>query len=166
MFGKKNTEVKISTLIGRGSELQGDFKAAGSARVDGKVNGNVTVEGTLIVGSTGAVSGNVEAEAVLIGGEVTGDIIAPSKAELTETAKVWGDVTTAVIVIDEHAVFQGRCNMNQEVPEKKAKPNNAKAARVGKRSAKAAIEEALKEVHEEELKEAREAEGEESALQE
>lgn len=158
MFNKKNTEVKIDTLIGRGSEVNGDFKAAGSARVDGRISGSVIVEGTLIVGSAGSVNGNVEAEAVLIGGEVMGDISASAKAELTETARVWGDITTAVIVIDEHAVFQGRCNMNQEAPEKKARVNSAKASRAGKKSAKAAIAEALKEVQEEELKEFREPE--------
>jgi len=144
----KEKQVQISTLIGKGSELEGDFSVQGSARIDGKVNGNVTVTGTLIVGSKGSISGNVSAKAVVIGGEVLGDINAPEKTELTATAKVLGDIATQIIVIDENAVFQGKCDMNQAAPDKKAKSRVAKATRAGKKTAKAAIAEALKEVEE------------------
>lgn len=154
MLGNKEKQIQISTLIGKGSELAGDFSVEGSARIDGKINGNVTVNGILIVGSTGSVSGNVSAKAVVIGGEVLGDINAPDKTELTATAKVLGDITTAVIVIDEKAIFQGKCDMNQATPDKKKKSRTAKAARVGRKSAKAAIAEALKEVEEEARREA------------
>lgn len=166
MLAKKDNEIKISTLLGQGAELSGDFFVPGSARIDGSVDGNVTVEGTLIVGTTGAISGNVTAEAVIIGGEVLGDVEAAQKAELTSTAKVLGDITTAVIVIDEHAVFQGKCNMNQPVPDKKAKAKTAKAAKASKRSAKAALAEALREVQEAEDKERQEAMEQEAAGQE
>lgn len=148
MLGKKNTEVKISTLLGKDSECVGDFSAKGSVRLDGKITGDVTVTGTLIIGAAGSVSGNITAEAVVIGGEVLGNVTAPEKAELTETAKVLGDIATKVIVIDEHAVFQGKIDMNQEVPGKRNKPN-IKAVRAGRKTAKAAIVEALKEVEEE-----------------
>ena len=154
MLGNKEKQIQLSTLIGKDSELSGDFVVEGSARIDGKVNGNVTVNGVLIVGSTGNISGNVSANAVVIGGEVLGDINAPEKTELTATAKVLGDITTAVIVIDEKAIFQGKCDMNQATPDKKTKSRTAKATRAGRKSAKAAIAEALKEVEEEAKKEA------------
>ena len=124
MLGKKNADTKMSTLIGAGAELTGDFTLDGSARIDGK-----------------------------IGGEVTGNITAPEKAELTASAKVLGDIATKVIVIDEHAVFQGKIDMNQTVPDRKGKARTAKAVRAGRKSAKAAIAEALKEVEEEEKRE-------------
>lgn len=124
MFWKKEQEVKITTLIGEGAELDGGFRAPGSARVDGHVNGSVSVTGTLIVGTTGRINGDVTADAVLIGGEVSGNIKAPQKAELTGTAKVIGDIATAVIVVDENAVFQGKCDMNRaEADEKPAEEN-------------------------------------------
>lgn len=148
-MGNKEKQVQISTLIGKGSELTGDFSAQGSARIDGRVNGNVTVTGTLIVGAAGIICGNVSAKSVVIGGEIQGDVTSPEKTELTATAKVLGDIATGVIVIDENAIFQGKVDMNQAAPDKKAKSRTAKATRVGKRSAKAAIAEALKEVEEE-----------------
>lgn len=153
MFGKKNEQIKLGTLIGESTELGGNLSAKGSARVDGHVEGDVTVEGTLIVGASGRISGNVSAEAVLIGGEVLGNVSAPKKAELTASAKVLGDIATAVIVIDEHAVFQGRVDMNQEVPNKKAAAAKKPAPRPGRKSAKAIMEEALREVEAEETQE-------------
>ena len=145
MFGKKEEEIKLTTLIGEGARLGGDFYALGSARIDGFIGGNVSVEGTLIVGVSGKISGDVTADAVIIGGEVEGNIIAPKKAELTNTAKVMGDIRTAVIVIDEHAVFQGKCSMDPAEPDKKAAALAEKAANASKSSAKAALDEALKE---------------------
>lgn len=154
MFGKKEEEIKITTLIGEGSTLGGNFSAMGSARIDGRVDGNVTVEGTLIVGATGSIYGNVKADAVIIGGDVEGNVIAPTKAELTGTGRVQGDISTAVIVIDENAVFQGKCNMNQSESDEKQQAMAVKAVNASKKSAKAALEEALREVHEAEKREA------------
>lgn len=144
---KKNKELIITTLIGKDAECNGDFSAKGSARIDGCVNGNVTVTGTLIVGVTGSINGDVSAQSAIIGGEVIGNVTAAEKTELTQTARVIGDITTMVIVIDEKAVFQGGCNMNQETTGKRPKPA-ARAVRAGRRSAKEAIAEALKEVEE------------------
>lgn len=154
---KKNKELIITTLIGKGAECGGDFSASGSARVDGCINGNVTVTGTLIVGVTGSINGDISAQAAIIGGEVIGNVTASERTELTQTARVIGDINTDIIVIDEKAIFQGGCNMNQETGSKRPKPA-ARAVRAGKKSAKEAIAEALKEVEEE----SREAVSEES----
>lgn len=149
MLGKKDVDVKISTIIGRGCECFGDFTSNGSMRMDGVVNGDLNVNGTIIIGATGVVNGNILAKAAIIGGQVLGNVEAPEKIELIATAQVFGDVTTSVLVIDEKAIFQGSCNMNKEVPTGKHK-SNGKAVRSGRKTAKAAIVEALK-ADEEEL---------------
>ena len=143
MLNKKDKEIRIGTLLGRGTELEGDFSAEGSVRIDGIIKGNVTVSESMIIGATGNIEGNISAKSIIVGGEVLGNIDAPEKAELTATARVLGDITTNLIVIDEHAVFQGKCDMNQAVPDRKTR---SKAVRAGKKSAKAALAEALREV--------------------
>lgn len=153
---KNKKEIRITTILGAGSEVNGDFSAEGSARIDGKVTGNVTIAGTLIVGVSASISGNLDAESVIIGGKVLGDVTVKEKAELTATAKVFGDITTKAIVIDENAVFQGKCDMNQEATEDRTA--NRREVRAAKKSAKAAIAEALREVEEEEKREAEEEE--------
>ena len=141
----KNNDVKITTIIGKGAECNGDFSAEGSVRIDGTINGNVMVTGTLIVGATGSINGDVDAKSTIVGGEIIGDVRVADRTELTGTAKLIGNITTAIIVIDENAIFQGSCNMNQDVPGKRTRPAS-KVVRAGKKSAKEAIEEALKEV--------------------
>lgn len=143
MIGKKNDEIRITTLLGSGSVVGGDFSAQGAARIDGRVDGNVTVKGSLVVGVGAVINGDITAERVLIGGEIYGNINAPAKAELTSTAKVQGNLTTSVLVIDENAVFQGGCDMTQAAEA--SRRDVKQAVRASEKSAQAALEEALKE---------------------
>lgn len=139
----KNKEVRITTIIGNGSECNGDFSSDGSVRVDGCINGNVTVAGTLIVGTTGVINGDIEADSAIVGGEVFGNVTIKEKTELISTARVIGNIVTTLIVIDERAIFQGNCNMNQDVNERRSRPSS-KAMRAGRKQAKDAIDDALK----------------------
>ena len=143
----RKKEVQITTIIGRGTECGGDFRADCSVRVDGTIQGNVTVSGMLMVGAAGCINGDVEAGEVVVGGEINGNIHAARRTELTASARVIGDITTSVIVIDEKAIFQGRCDMNQETLGKRQKPA-ARVLRASRKSAREAIAEALKEVEE------------------
>jgi len=153
-------ETSINSILGKDSEFIGEFITKGSARVDGSVNGNVKVSGLLIVGVSGYINGNVEAHDALIGGEVLGNITTEGKTELSSTARVLGDINNKTIVIDENAIFQGKCNMNQDLSDaKRRKTATSKAIRMGKRSAKDAIAEALKEVEEDEKLETMESTG-------
>ncbi len=114
----KKIEKNITTIIGKDAVCDGGITAPGSVRIDGVVKGSVKVTGALVAGPDSVIEGDVEAASVLIGGVVNGNITAPEKTELTQTAKITGDITTGIIVIDEKAIFQGKCNMN--IPEAEA----------------------------------------------
>ncbi len=139
-------EVQITSIIGMGAECNGDFTASGAIRIDGTVNGNVIVTDMVILGATGCINGDISAQKVVIGGEVYGNLNVPEKVELTSTARVIGDITTNGIVIDEKAIFQGRCDMNQDAG-KRPRPSS-KVVKAGKKSAKLVVAEALKEMEE------------------
>ncbi len=119
MFGNKNNAVEdsalleqVGTIIGPGAVLEGPLTTKDSTRIDGTVKGNVTVSGALIVGQDGKVIGTISALNVYVAGEVTGNITAPQgKIEISDTGKVNGDITCKGIIIDENAVFQGKCEM-------------------------------------------------------
>lgn len=143
----KKAEAKISTIIGKGTVVNGDFQAEGSVRLDGIIEGDVKVSGTLILGAAGKVNGTVDAAVAVIGGEVMGDVNAPEKIEITATAKVIGNIKTNAIVIDEKAIFQGQCDMNQEVAEgAKLRKRVVREPKAGRKSAKDALKAALQEV--------------------
>lgn len=137
----RKSETQISTIIGMNAVCDGDFKAEGAIRIDGTVNGNVTVTDTVIVGVSGCINGDINSQKVIIGGEVYGNLNVPEKVELTSTARVIGDITTNGLVIDEQAIFQGRCDMNQDA-SKRPKPNRREMKEMQK-EAKAAVSDAL-----------------------
>ena len=140
----RKNETQISTIIGMNAECDGDFKAEGSIRIDGTVNGNVTVTDTVIVGASGCINGDINAKKVIIGGEVYGNLNVPEKVELTSTARVIGDITTNGLVIDEQAIFQGRCDMHQDA-SKRPKPNRRELKAMQK-EARSAVSDALRDM--------------------
>ena len=118
MFGsKKDNSVdpaleQVGTIIGPGAILDGPLTTKDSTRIDGTVNGNVTISGALIVGQEGKITGTVSAMNAYVAGEITGNVSAPQgTVEISDTGKVIGDVTCKGIIIDENAVFHGNCEM-------------------------------------------------------
>lgn len=149
MERKNDVNAKIRTILGEGAVVEGDFRATGSTRIDGVVNGNVSVDGTVILGVKGKISGDILASSALIGGEVIGNIEVAERLEASSTARIFGNIKTKILVIDEHAIFQGGCDMNQDTSAvKKNIGKSSKAAKAARKTARATIEDALKDVNE------------------
>jgi cytoskeletal protein CcmA (bactofilin family) len=53
---------------------------------------------------------------VLIHGEVVGDVHATERVELRSHARVFGDVESPVIVMEEGVLFEGSCRMTKDRP--------------------------------------------------
>jgi len=78
--------------------------------------------------STLKVNGNITAETVVIDGEVSGEVAA-DKVEIGNTGKVYATITSAVFVIQEGGVFEGRKKMKialikEEQPKSKTEKDN------------------------------------------
>ena len=118
--GKPNETVdtasdQISTFIAPGAIVDGPLTTKESTRVDGTVNGNVTVNGSLILGQDAKINGAVTATNLFLAGDITGNVSCGSgKVEISDTGKLIGDLTAKSLVIDENAVFQGQCTMTTE----------------------------------------------------
>jgi len=116
MFGKKKEEVffdKMDTLIGADSSFQGIITATGTIRVDGKFEGEISCTGDLVIGEGGKVKANVKVRNLLLSGELEGNVAVQGRIEITLSGKLYGDIATTNLVIDEGAVFRGKCDMQQ-----------------------------------------------------
>lgn len=119
MFGNKKEAAtiesaleQVGTIIGPGAVIDGPLTTKDSTRIDGTVKGNVTISGALIVGQEARIDGTVSAMNVYVAGVINGNISSPQgKVEISDTGKVFGDVTCKGIIIDENAIFQGKCEM-------------------------------------------------------
>ena len=113
--GKSNSEIgprgELSTIIGKGTLVEGNMNVQNSLRIDGKVIGNVETTDTVIVGKEGEVEGEVRTKNVLLAGKVKGNVAASGKMFLESTAAIHGDIKASQLVVDEGAVFNGKCQM-------------------------------------------------------
>ena len=98
----------IETLLGKSSEFKGTISCAGTVRIDGVFEGQITVNGDILVGSEAKIVADISIHNITISGNITGNINATGKIELMETAFVTGDVKAAAFVVEEGAVFNGR----------------------------------------------------------
>lgn len=116
----------LTAFIDQGSEFTGKLSFKDTVRIDGSFEGEITSENTLIVGETGRVQASIESEVVIISGEVHGDIHARRQLTLHKTARVYGNVLTASLVVEEGSYYCGHIKMGAERKpeelEQKARP--------------------------------------------
>ena len=64
----------------------------------------------MVVSEKGLIKGNISAENFTLGGELTGNAKVRGKAEILSTGKLYGDILTKTLIMDESAVFDGKCS--------------------------------------------------------
>jgi len=98
MFGKKKafSSARIDTLIGQGTEINGDLIFSGGLHVDGKINGNVVAEegstAILILSEFGRIEGEVKVPNMVLNGEIIGDVYGSIRVELAPKSRIKGSV--------------------------------------------------------------------------
>lgn len=110
----KKTADTIGAFLGSNSEFEGQLTFQGTIRIDGRYAGNITVDGTLIVGPSGRVNAEIRASNMIISGEVTGNMTAATNIEVHASGKVYGNLIAPTVTIHEGAVFQGHCHSGEK----------------------------------------------------
>ena len=102
---------RFDTLVGAHTEIQGQIVLRESARIDGRVVGNIDtppdVQATVVVSSNGEVRGDIMAHRVLIAGKVAGQIHARERVELQAQCLVQGDIKYGSIAVEHGARVMG-----------------------------------------------------------
>jgi cytoskeletal protein CcmA (bactofilin family) len=101
----------LTAFIDQGSEFSGKLSFKDTVRIDGRFDGEISSENTLIVGETGVVRAQIRSEIVIVSGEVHGDIHAKAQITLHKTANVFGNLHTKALSIEEGAQFNGSVEM-------------------------------------------------------
>lgn len=107
----------LNGFLDRGSHVKGELKFDTSFRVDGKITGSVTSTGTLIVGDGGEVDGDITIGRLFVSGVLRGSVKAGGRIQVAPGGKVFADLVTPSLVIEDGAVFEGRCSMTGEPRE-------------------------------------------------
>lgn len=117
MFAKKSgnhspngSTGKIS-LIAQGTKVEGNIFFAGDLQIDGEVCGQVRSlsSGSKVgVSEHGVINGEVDAAKLSVNGTIHGPVKAMEFLELQPKARIEGDVSYAIIEIQQGAVIEGR----------------------------------------------------------
>ena len=102
-------------IITKGTVIKGDITSTGDFRLDGTLEGNIQLNGKLVVGDTGIVNGNILCMNANIIGTVNGNLSVKELLSLHATARVKGDILINKLSIEPGAVFTGKCCMLDEV---------------------------------------------------
>lgn len=112
---KGNGEDSGQGRITRGVEVSGDVLFADALQVDGKVMGKVVSEsGSLVIEQTGEVQADIDVGVCVIRGTLRGNVSARSRVEIYKTARVQGDITAPVLLVEEGAFLSGAVTMGKE----------------------------------------------------
>ncbi|MBO4589033.1 MAG: polymer-forming cytoskeletal protein [Bacteroidales bacterium] len=113
----KTFEMENSTVntISAGTVIKGDITAQGDFRLDGRLEGNIQLNGKLVVGENGQIKGNIVCQNANVIGHVDGNISVKEVLTLHSTAVVKGDILINKLAIEPGAAFSGTCRMLDEL---------------------------------------------------
>jgi cytoskeletal protein CcmA (bactofilin family) len=123
---RRNTEAKpppqppttgerVTSVVGQSLALKGELSGSGGVRIEGSYEGEIALNGMLVVGESGKVTcEHVRANVVIVAGAVKGNISA-EKVEIRKTGRVWGNVVTTAFTTEEGAFLRGQITMEDQV---------------------------------------------------
>lgn len=118
----------MMNILGSGTKFKGNLKVAGSLRIDGEFDGEMTVSETLIIGKAGKLKGTIKTKNSIVGGNIVGTLTTGEKVELQSGASFEGDLVCKKLIIEEGVLFDGNCRMT----DKKTEPLEPKEKTPGK----------------------------------
>jgi len=103
----------ITTVIAKGTVIEGKFVCAENVRLDGAIHGEVKVEKRFVMGDSSFVQGNINARDAAIKGKIKGDVLVKEALHLMDTAVIEGNITAKTMVVEEGARYNGSCQIGQ-----------------------------------------------------
>lgn len=103
-------------VIGSSTRVRGRISGDGDLRLEGIVEGDISLRGDLTITDGARAASNVEARAVTVGGELEGDVRAQGVVHIESGARVRGDMYAESVAIDDGAEFSGQLSSEFELP--------------------------------------------------
>jgi len=131
MFSKENPKSNNTgnkspsfNMISEGTHLKGDVFSENDIRVSGKIDGEASSKGRIIVTSSGFIEGNIRAKDADLAGKLEGQIFISGKLVLRQSAVINGDIHTKSLLVEEGAQINGVCKMGVDTQQASATNNH------------------------------------------
>ena len=124
------TQSNSKNVLNSDVDIKGTLKFSGELTFDGKLDGDISSEGTLNLGDNAVIKGNINATSVVVRGKVTGNVIAREKIDIKARTELFGDIKAPRLAIEEGVTFVGKTdvNPNKVTPTINGSGNGAAAA--------------------------------------
>ena len=107
LLGKTNRIVE-------GTTINGDITTFADFRLDGKLTGNFTSEGKIVIGPTGQVVGDIICKSIDIEGKFSGKLQAEGMLNVKSKAHITGEVIVGKLAVEPGARFEASCEMRTQ----------------------------------------------------
>ncbi len=97
--------------IEKNTKIKGDIVSEADFRIDGKLDGNVTTSGKVVIGKGGYIHGKVECVNADIEGGFNGELHVSDLLSLKASAVIEGSVTVTKLAVEPGATFNASCTM-------------------------------------------------------
>ena len=114
MFLKKEVISNFDIIIGAHSIIKGDIQSEGSIRIEGKVYGDITALGNVIISEKAYISGSIISQNADIYGQCEGDVKVRGKINLHHNSSLIGDIIAKSFNTQEGSTFKGNCIVDPE----------------------------------------------------
>lgn len=109
-FGKTNRIVD-------GTTITGDIVSQADFRLDGRLVGNFTSTGKIVIGPAGSVDGDIKCKNADIEGTFNGRIEVEELLTVKAKATITGDVVVGKLAVEPGAEFTATCAMKNTVKQ-------------------------------------------------
>ena|SRR5947209_19586411 len=115
MRGKSDArQSDLNGFLDSGSHMDGELRFETSFRIDGKFTGSIVSDGDLMVGEGGEIEGELSIGRIFVSGTIRGKVRASRRVQIAPSGKVFADLETPSLEIEDGALFEGRCSMMRE----------------------------------------------------
>ncbi len=111
-------------------EIKGTVKFTNDLVVDGRIEGEITSDGSLTVGENARIKAEIKTATVVVYGKVHGNLSVTDRVELKASAEVVGDIKAKTLSIEAGAIFVGKSTVGTpaNAPAEKPAAQPAKAS--------------------------------------
>ncbi len=105
-------DVRVS--LGPDAEVTGKLSFVTPTRIEGKLRGEIRASDLLVIGAQAVIHATVRAEKLVVLGEIRGEVQGASRVEICAGGRLYGDIETRCLVVQEGAMFEGQSRMGQK----------------------------------------------------
>lgn len=124
MFKKEGPQnVKnMETIIGESVILEGEFNGHGNIVIEGKLTGNLSTDGHVLIGEKAEINANIKAGSAFISGKVVGDVTLSDSIDIAKTANIQGDIKAGSIAVESGCQINGKVSVGSKISENSKRP--------------------------------------------